>query len=561
MRLTGFQLAADRATVVSAMRKSVYLLPLLLCSAAAQALDPAGFADANIRSTIQTLSSDAFGGRSPASAGEKLTTDYIAAHFRQYGLRPADHGSFLQDVPLVQITVGPDAVLAVSGGSAPLELASGSDIVLGTARPQATVTLTDSPLVFAGYGIVAPEFQWNDYAGLDVHGKTVVVLVNDPGSATGDPHVFHGKAMTYYGRWTYKYEEAARQGAAGVLIVHDTGPAGYAWEVVRNSFTGSTEELPPGDAFRPQIQGWLSHEAAGKLFAAAGLSLDELAAAAAQPGFAPVELKLSASLTLHNEVRSVVSHNVVAILKGSRHPQQVVVYTAHWDHFGTKPGPDGKPQIFHGAIDNGSGIAALLELARAYGRQQRAPARSVLFIATTSEEQGLLGAAYYVSHPLFALSNTVADLNMDTMNLYGETHDVTVRGQFMSTLDDELQRTAQPLGLKILPDAEPEKGYYYRADHFEFAKAGVPALTIDSGTDYLGRPSGWGIAQRQAYIRERYHKPADVYEPGWDLTGMRQQLELLYRTGRSLADGDAWPTWYADSAFRGAREAQRPARD
>lgn len=541
------------------MDKLVFLVTLLLCTAAARALEPAGFDDANIRSTIQTLSSNAFGGRAPASAGEKLTTDYIATQFKRYGLRPANHGSFLQDVPLVQITAGPDAALRVSGGSAPLELAYGSDIMVNTPRPQTTVSLTVSPLVFVGYGIVAPEYQWNDYAGLDVKGKTVVVLVNDPGYATGDPQVFHGKAMTYYGRWTYKYEEAARQGAAGVLIVHDTGPAGYPWEVVRNSGTGPHEELPPGNAYHPLIQGWLSHEAAGKLLAAAGLSLDELTQAAARHGFQPVDLKLTASLTLHNQVRIVVSHNVVAMVKASRHPQEVLVYTAHWDHFGTKPGPDGKPQIFHGAIDNGSGIAGLLELARVYGLEKRAPARSVLFIATTSEEQGLLGAAYYASHPLFPLRNTVADLNMDVMNMYGESHDLTVSGQFMSTLDDELQETAQQLGLKVLPDAEPEKGYYYRADHFEFAKAGVPALSIDSGTDYLGRPAGWGLAQRQAYISERYHKPADVYEATWDLAGMRQQLELLYRTGRKLADGNIWPTWYSDSPFRAAREAQRPA--
>lgn len=541
------------------MRKLVVLVTLLLCTAAAQTPEPSRFDDANIRSTIQSLSSDAFGGRAPASAGEKLTTDYIATQLKRYGLRPANQGGFLQDVPLVQITADPDAALTVSGGSARLELAYGSDTVVSTARPQATVSLTDSPLVFAGYGIVAPEYQWNDYAGLDVRGKTVVVLVNDPGYATGDPQVFHGKAMTYYGRWTYKYEEAAHQGAAGVLIVHDTGPAGYPWEVVRNSGTGPHEELPPGDAYHPLIQGWLSHEAAGKLLAAAGLSLDELTQAAARHGFQPVDLKLTASLTLHNQVRLVVSHNVVAMVKGSRHPQEVLVYTAHWDHFGTKPGPDGKPQIFHGAIDNGSGIAGLLELARVYALEKQAPARSVLFIATTSEEQGLLGASYYARHPLFPLSNTVADLNMDVMNMYGESRDLTVRGPFMSTLDDELQGIAQHLGLKVLPDAEPEKGYYYRADHFEFAKAGVPALSIDSGTDYRGRPAGWGLAQRQAYISERYHKPADVYEATWEFAGMRQQLELLYRTGRKLADGDIWPTWYSDSPFRVAREAQRPA--
>jgi Zn-dependent M28 family amino/carboxypeptidase len=540
------------------MRKLVCLVSLLSCTGAAQALEPSRFDDANIRSTIQTLSSDAFGGRAPASAGETLTTDYLVSRFKRYGLRPANQDSFLQDVPLVQITTEPDAVLTVSGGSAILRLSYDSDIIVGTPRLQATVSLTDSPLVFAGYGIVAPEFQWNDYAGLDAKGKTVVVLVNDPGYATGDPQVFHGRAMTYYGRWTYKYEEAARHGAAGVLIVHDTGPAGYPWEVVRNSWTGPHEELPPGNVYYPSIQGWLSHEAAGRLCAAAGLKLDELAAAAQQRGFKPLVLKLNANLTLHNQVKSIVSHNVVALVKGSRHPQQVLIYSAHWDHFGTQPGPDGKPQIFHGAIDNGSGIAGLLELARVYSLEKQAPARSVLFIATTSEEQGLLGAAYYTSHPLFPLADTVADLNMDAMNMYGKSRDLTVRGQFMSTLDDELQRTGQRLGLKILPDAEPEKGYYYRADHFEFAKGGVPALSIDSGTDYLGRPAGWGLAQRQAYISERYHKPADVYEATWDLAGMRQQLELLYDTGRKLADSDVWPAWHDDSPFRAAREAQHP---
>jgi Zn-dependent M28 family amino/carboxypeptidase len=542
------------------MIKPVFPLTLMLGIAAAAALQPAHFDDANIRASIQTLASDAFGGRAPASAGEKLSTDYIAAQFKRYGLRPANHGSFLQDVPLVQITADPGAVLKVSGGTgAPLMLAYGDDIMIDTPRAQETVSLTDSPLVFAGYGIVAPEYQWNDYAGLDARGKTVVVLVNDPGYASGDPQVFHGKAMTYYGRWTYKYEEATRHGAAAVLIVHDTGPAGYAWEVVRNSGTGSREELPPGDAYQLQIQGWISHDAATRLCAAAGKSLDDLARAASQHGFKSVALNLSANLTLHNQMRSVVSHNVVALVKGSRHPQQVLVYTAHWDHFGTKPGPDGTPQIFHGAIDNGSGVAGLLELARVYARQKPAPGRSVLFIATTSEEQGLLGAAYYAGHPLFPLADTVADLNMDMMNMYGATRDLTVRGQFMSTLDDELQHSAGQLGMKVLPDAEPEKGYYYRADHFEFAKAGVPALSIDNGTDYPGRPAGWGLAQRQAFISQRYHKPADVYEASWDLAGMRQQLELLYLTGRQLADGEDWPAWYRDSPFRAIREAQRPA--
>lgn len=541
------------------MHKTALLASLMLCTAAAQAAEPPRFDDARIRATIRTLASDAYGGRAPASAGERLTLDFLTAQFRKYGLQPANQGSFLQEVPLMEISVNPDAVLTVSGGSASLMLHYGGDIVVGTARPLPTLALTDSPLVFAGYGIVAPEYQWNDYAGLDARGKTVVVLVNDPGYATGDERLFHGKAMTYYGRWTYKFEEAARQGAAGVLIVHETDAAGYPWEVVRNSWTGSNYELPPGDAYLPQVQGWLSHAAAEQLFAAAGLKLDELGRAAAKRGFKPLALQLNASVTLHNEVRSVVSHNVAALLKGSRDPQQLVVYTAHWDHFGTKRGPDGKPQIFHGAIDNGSGIAGLLELARVFASAGQAPARSVLFIATTSEEQGLLGAAYYASHPLFPLSATVANLNMDVMDVYGATRNETVRGQFMSTLDDNLQQAARSLGLELLPDADPGKGYYFRADHFEFAKAGVPALCIDSGTDFVGRPAGWGPAQKRAYFAQRYHKPADVYQASWDLAGMRQQLQIMYLTGRKLADGDEWPAWYSDSPFRATREAQRAA--
>jgi Zn-dependent M28 family amino/carboxypeptidase len=535
----------------------VVLLGSCLCVAAARAAGAPSFDEVPIRATIRTLSSDRFDGRAPASAGERRTIDYLASRFRQLGLRPANHGSYLQAVPMVQITPATDAVLTISGAAAPLQFAYGTDIVVTTPRPLATVSLSDSPLVFAGYGIVAPEYQWNDYAGLDVHGKTVVVLVNDPGYATGDPALFHGKAMTYYGRWTYKYEEAARQGAAGVLIVHDTGPAGYPWEVVRNSWTGPADELPPGSAYRPQIQGWLSHEAATQLLAAAGQELATLSAAAARRGFRAVDLRLAASLTLHNQVRDIVSHNVVALLRGARHPEQTVVYSAHWDHFGEKSGPDGKPRIFHGAVDNGTGIAGLLALARRFATDKPAPARSLLFIATTAEEQGLLGSAYYAAHPLFPLADTVANLNMDVMDTYGATRDLTVRGQFMSTLDDMLGRSAESLGLKLLADADPAKGYYFRADHFEFAKQGVPALSIYQGTDYVGHPPGWGLTQQLAYTNQRYHKALDVYDSAWHLEGMQQQLQVLYLTGRALVDGDAWPEWYPDSQFRAAREAQR----
>jgi len=538
------------------MRFLPILAAALLLPALVLAADAPSFNEANIRATIETLSSDAYGGRAPGSTGERLSTDYISAQFKKYGLLPADAGSYLQEVPLKQITADPDTHLDIAGSSAPLRFDYATDLVVSTPRTETTVTLKDSPLVFVGYGIVAPEFHWNDYAGLDVKGKIVVALVNDPGHVNGS--LFDGKAMTYYGRWTYKYEEAARQGAAGILIVHDTEPAGYPWEVVRGSWTGPLEELPPGREYQSAIQGWITRDAAEKLFAAAGLKFADLATAAATPGFKVVPTKLTASLTLHNSVKDIVSHNVVALVKGTEHPEDVVVYTAHWDHLGQRVGADGKTQIFHGAIDNGSGIAGLLEIARVMAQSH--PKRSVLFMATTCEEQGLLGAAYYVQHPLFPLAHTVADLNMDVLDTFGKTRDLTVRGRFMSGADDALAAQAKSLGLALEQDAQPEKGYYFRADHFEFAKAGVPALSIALGTDYVGRPAGWGLEQQRGYTSQRYHKPADVYDPLWNLGGMLQQLQVMYGTGLSLADADAWPEWRMNTPFKAVRNQERPSK-
>jgi Zn-dependent M28 family amino/carboxypeptidase len=524
-------------------------LPLIALAATAPQFD-----ETNLRNTIKTLSSDDFGGRAPGSAGEQLTTDYISAAYKKYGLTPAAGNSYLQAVPMKQITADPNTELDISGGTAPLKFTYGDDMVVSSPRTDTRVTLKDSPLVFVGYGIVAPEYKWNDYTGLDVKGKTVVVLVNDPGHV--DASLFDGKAMTYYGRWTYKYEEAARQGAAGILIVHDTEPAGYPWEVVHGSWTGPLEELQPDGGYQLAIQGWVSHDSAEKLFAAAGMKFDEAMAAAAKPGFKAIPLKLDAGITLHDTVKDIVSHNVVGLVKGSTHPENVVVYSAHWDHLGMRTGPDGKAQIFHGAIDNGSGIAGLLEIARLTAQSK--PQRSVLFLATTSEEQGLLGAAYYAAHPLFPLAHTVADLNMDVLDTYGKTRDVTVRGRFMSGVDDVFQAQAKSLGLVVEQDSDPAKGMYFRADHFEFAKAGVPAMSIALGTDYVGHPVGWGLEQQKGYTANRYHKPADVYEPGWDLAGMQQQLQLMYLTGQALADSDQWPTWKPGTPFKAKRDAQKP---
>jgi Zn-dependent M28 family amino/carboxypeptidase len=537
------------------MRTALTVALFLSLPLASFAADAPQFDQDKLRDTMKTLSSDPFGGRAPGSQGEQLTTDYISGEYKKYGLTPGNGTSYLQEVPMKQITADPNTELDISGGAAPLKFAYGDDMVVSSPRTDATVSLKDSPLVFVGYGVVAPEYKWNDYAGLDVKGKIVVVLVNDPGHA--DPKLFDGKAMTYYGRWTYKYEEAARQGAAGILIVHDTEPAGYPWEVVHGSWTGPLEELQPEGAYQLAIQGWVSHASAEKLFADAGMKFEEAMAAAAKPGFKAIPLKLSADITLHDTVKDIVSHNVVGVVKGSSHPEDVVVYTAHWDHLGMRTGPDGKAQIFHGAIDNGSGIAGLLEIARVTAKS--APKRSVLFIATTSEEQGLLGAAYYVAHPIYPLSHTVADLNMDVLDSFGKTRDVTVRGRFMSGVDDTLQTQAKSLGLAVEQDSDPAKGMYFRADHFEFAKGGVPAMSIALGTDYVGHPAGWGLEQQHGYTANRYHKPADIYDPSWDLSGMVQQLDLMYATGQALADSEQWPAWKAGVPFAAKRQTERPS--
>ena len=553
------------------MRRNIlFALTAGLCvAAAAQAApaeNPAGSAPPfstaitapGFRAYDQAISSDYMDGRKPGTVGGKRATAWIVEQFKKLGLQPGNHGSWFQAVPTVSTALqSEDKVkLDVSEGGGTQAFDFGKDLVAMTLQAKPHVAIKDSDIVFVGYGIDAPEWQWNDYKGLDVKGKTVVVLVNDPGYATGNPELFKGKTMTYYGRWTYKYEEAARQGAAAILIVHDTEPAGYPWEVVQGSWSGPLEELPPGKGYHTAIQGWLSHDAATRLFAAAGVKLEDLTRLAAKRGFKAIPLKLRLSVTLKNQVKPIVSHNVVGLVKGTRNPEDVVVYSAHWDHLGQRTGAGGKTEIFHGAIDNGSGIAALLEIARVMAQSK--PERSVLFLATTSEEQGLLGAEYYAAHPLIPLKHTVADLNMDVLDTFGKTRDETVRGKFMSGVDDAFVAEAKGMGLAVEQDAQPEKGYYYRADHFEFAKAGVPAMSIALGTDYVGHPASWGLEQQRAYTATRYHKPADVYSADWDLAGMLQQVELMYRTGHTLADSDDWPAWRPGIPFEATRRAERP---
>ena len=517
------------------------------------------FDETRFREDIRRLASDEFEGREPGSPGEAKTVAYIESGFAAAGLKPVKGNSFRQAVPLVSITASPDATLAVTGDDVNLRLAYGSDIVVGTKRVVETVSLEASEMVFAGYGIVAPEFGWNDYAGLDVRGKTVVVLVNDPGFASGDPKLFRGRTMTYYGRWSYKYEEAARQGAAGILIVHETAAAGYAWSVVASSWTGPQLDLDRGhhNAGRAAVQGWLSDAAAKRVFEAAGQDFDTLSARAAAPGFEPVTLGLDASLVLTNSISRLLSSNVIGYRLGTERPDETIILMAHWDHLGRDETLEGD-QIYNGALDNATGTAALMELARSVASTPLD--RSVVFAAVTAEESGLLGSAYYAEHPLFPLETTVAALNMDGLNVLGRTRDVVVIGWGQSELEDLLRQFAAAQDRVVVPEPFPEKGYFFRSDHFNLAKKGVPVLYAESGIDDRRRGAEWGRAKSSEYVRNHYHKPSDEYDPGWDLSGALEDMALYLRIVRKLALSREFPEWRAGSEFKPVRDASAAQR-
>lgn len=510
---------------------------------------------------VRVLASDEYGGRAPGSAGETLTTNYLKQQFERLGLAPGNGDSYFQNVPMVAITVDPKTRVSIDQGGSTQSLSIGPDMVIGTSRGEPEIKVDDSEMVFLGYGVDAPEADWNDYS-VDVTGKTVVVLVNDPGFHVGSEELFQGKRMTYYGRWTYKFEEAARKGASAALIIHDTEGAGYGWDVVQNSWSGEQFDLPSSLDPAPRLpaQGWISSAQAEKLFAGAGTSLEAMRAAANQPGFKPVPLKARFSTTLHSTVRESESKNVVAVLKGSERPDEAVVYMGHWDHLGhnTEMHPDG---IFNGAIDNATGIAGLLEIAEAFVTQKQPPKRSVVFLAVTLEESGLLGSKFFAAQPTMPLANIVAAINMDAMPLVGKTRDMTVIGLGNSELEDILRGVAEKQGRVLKPEAGLEKGFFYRSDHFSFAKAGVPALYAKGGNDHIDGGEAQGLAWHAAYTAERYHKPADQFDPNWDLTGVVQDLEALYTVGRELADSDSWPNWYEGNEFRAKRDASRARAD
>lgn len=510
---------------------------------------------------IRRLGSDEFQGRSPASPGEEKTVNYIAQQFEQAGLSPGNEGSWFQEVPLVSITLASDAALTIDGMDQPMSLRHGGDAVIWTKRVEESVSLDDSELVFVGYGIVAPEYGWNDYEGVDVEGKTVVMLVNDPGYATQDPELFDGNAMTYYGRWTYKYEEAARQGASGAIVIHETGPAGYPWDVVSGSWTGPQFDLvgEDGNSHRVKLEGWIKHDVADRLFRHAGLSYEEARKAALEKDFQPVPMNLRASATLENDIERTRSRNVVGVLEGDERPEETVVYMAHWDHLGVKPGMEGD-NVYNGARDNATGVAGLIEIAEAFAAGGERPRRSVVFLAVTAEEQGLLGSRYYAENPVYPLTKTAAAVNMDGMSPYGKTRDVVVIGHGSSELEELLAQAAKAQDRTVEPESTPEKGYYYRSDHFNFAKQGVPALYAKAGTDMIEGGTERGERLQAEYVENHYHKPSDEYDPSWDLSGLAQNLQLFHQVGERVANSSEWPNWYEGNEFRAIRSESADAR-
>ncbi len=509
---------------------------------------------------VAVLASDEFEGRGPASPGEEKTIQFLKEQFQKLGLQPGNGDSYFQEVPLVSITASPDISLRLTGRGKSKALAYARDMMVWTKRVVGRVSLKNSDMIFVGYGIVAPEYDWNDYEGLDVKGKTVVMLVNDPGFATKDENLFKGHAMTYYGRWTYKFEEAARQGAAAALIIHETEAAGYPWEVVANSWSGPQFDLVSEDnnMSRCAVEGWLTHDSAQALFQMAGQNLDELEKQAAQRDFQAVPLHVRASVTIRNDIKHSVSHNVIALLPGRERSDEVIFYMAHWDHFGKDESLEGD-QIYNGALDNATGTAGLLELAEAFTKLETPPRRSVAFLAVTAEEQGLLGSQYYAEHPIFPRNKTVAAINMDGLNIYGKMRDITVIGYGNSELDDYVEAAAKEQGRVVRPDPEPEKGYFYRSDHFSFAKQGIPSLYTDIGIDNVEHGEAWTREQLDKYTAERYHKPSDEYDPNWDLSGAVDDLRLLFKVGYRLSNEDTFPNWREGTEFKAKRDAEMAA--
>jgi Zn-dependent M28 family amino/carboxypeptidase len=533
------------------------IVPLLLASCAKQE-EPSSpaISEGSLRSHVEVLSSDDFQGRKPFTEGEIKTTNYLQDKFKEYGLEPGNGDSYFQEVPMVELTAIPSQTMTISGGKSEVVLNLSEDFVAYTEKVVDNVSLNASELVFAGYGVVAPEYGWNDYEGLDVKGKTVVVLVNDPGFASGDSTFFKGETMTYYGRWTYKYEEAARQGAAGCLIIHEMVPAGYPWLVVRNSWSGASLYLDKsGDDFQSDVLGWITREAAIKIFEASDVDMKNYSERSRNADFKPFSLGLKASVTVENKIKKDMSKNVIAKITGSEKPDEYIVYSAHWDHLGIGNPIDGD-SIYNGAHDNASGTATLLGIAEAMVKAEK-PKRSVIFLAVTAEEQGLLGSKHYAENPVYPPAQTVANINMDGITTFGPMKDLTVVGYGQSELEDIAEKYAQQQGRYIIADPDPGKGYFFRSDHFQFAKVGIPALYASGGYEHMTKGVEYVDSLNQIYLSSQYHRPQDEYHADtWTFDGMALDGMLLYNVGWQLANSNEWPKWKAGSEFKSIRESK-----
>ncbi|MCF6261966.1 MAG: M28 family metallopeptidase [Xanthomonadales bacterium] len=508
---------------------------------------------------IKILSSDRFGGRAPFSAGEKLTVDYIEQKFIANGLQPMFGDSYRQAVPLVSITLDPTTVkTTITQDNQRRDLKYGSEIMLGTSRVVESIDVAESQVVFVGYGIVAPEYEWDDYKNLDVKGKIVLILVNDPGFVEQDPEFFKGKAMTYYGRWTYKYEEAARQGASGAVIIHETAPASYPWKVVSSSWSGPQFVLDSanGNMHRLPFEAWVPYAIADQWVTASGMNLENLKKEALSSNFESIPLDIHLSVHLDNTLEKAKSYNVGAVLPGSENPDELFFYMGHWDHLGIDESSEhGADNIFNGAVDNASGIAGVLALANTFSRLPQTPARSIGFLAVAAEESGLLGSAYYTANPPFPMNKTIGGINMDAMNVYGSTEDIIVVGYGSSSLEDTLKGNATLQKRTVEAEPFPEKGYFYRSDHFNFAKRGVPVLYAKGGVKHRAEGEQYMRDLYADYTSNRYHAPADEITESWDLNGLADDLKLFFNIGLQLGNSNSWPHWYAGNEFKAIREA------
>lgn len=508
-----------------------------------------------LQNVLVELGSDKYMGRMPGTAAEPLTINYIQDEFKKMGIQPGNGASYFQEVPLATITATPENIITVKGTKTPINLHFKKDIVTSTQRLQETIEVNNSELVFCGFGIVAPEFGWNDYEGMDMQGKTAVVFVNDPGYYSEDSTLFKGKTMTYYGRWTYKYEEAARQGAAGVLIIHETGAAGYPWFVVQSSWTGGLQSLqtPDDGLSRCAFEGWITSTAASQLFANSTIEGKNMLQKALAKDFQPTPMGITLSQKMEVQVEKQLSNNVIGILPGTEKADEYIIYTAHWDHIGIGPVVNGD-SIYNGALDNASGMATFMAIAKTFTEAKEKPKRSIIFLAVTAEEQGLLGSQWYAENPIYPLDKTIANLNKDGANVHGSMKDLTITGMGHSELDELAATEAKKQGRYVIADQQPEKGYFFRSDHFNFAKVGVPAFYGSGRYDHRLKGKQYAKEQADKYTKANYHQPSDEYSPDWDLTGAVEDAQLYYSLGQRLANEALYPQWKEGSEFRLARK-------